>query len=467
MGARNIELRDQKDEYIWRPTELEDFNYWDYFIETYDVRAQSTTNSSDLYNYSLGSPRHSKRKLRKEGHETLPQFIGRWFPSRNDKSTLDIYRASMLALFKPWRRLEDLKPAGQTFEHAFDVFMTTCSPEFQRIMDNMEYYHTSAKAAHRDPTNIEQGPMPNLTEVMEEESSSELIDHTMLTHERDITDEDLTEAKRSVYTPADERFATRAMFFAFNAGVFDDCRGDVSDWAYPARIASLSDMQTYEEWHNRICNYMRGDGSMDYARPSFNEHGLPGVEIDEHININDPPGLTVVEQLVNTAKNYLTLAASNTVFLNAEQQRAFSIVKKHIAAQINGQAPEQLLMIVDGCGGTGKSALIEAITTMMEQSKVSSWLAKTATSGVAATRIGGMTLHSWAAVGVTSKVGSVSQSSAVTLAKRIRHIAETRYLIIDEFSMLTKSFLEMISEVRDRHHCGERQILLDIGMLPN
>ncbi|KAF9495767.1 hypothetical protein BDN71DRAFT_1363870, partial [Pleurotus eryngii] len=80
--------------------------------------------------------------------------------------------------------------------------------------------------------------------------------------------------------------------------------------------------------------------------------------------------------------------------LNTEQARAFNIVKNHVIAEIEIKSPSQLLMIVNGCGGTGKSALIQAITDTMDELKVSHWLAKTATSGVAATRISGMTLHS-------------------------------------------------------------------------
>ncbi|KAJ8581403.1 hypothetical protein M405DRAFT_703481, partial [Rhizopogon salebrosus TDB-379] len=59
-----------------------------------------------------------------------------------------------------------------------------------------------------------------------------------------------------------------------------------------------------------------------------------------------------------------------------------------------GQNPPQLLMIVHGQGGTGKTRLLQAITTLFSEMKCTSMLAKTALSGVAASQIGGKTLHS-------------------------------------------------------------------------
>ena len=58
-----------------------------------------------------------------------------------------------------------------------------------------------------------------------------------------------------------------------------------------------------------------------------------------------------------------------------------------------GRSPKQMLMIVIGPGGTGKLTLLNAITKSFEHNGVRHLLAKTAMSGVAATVIGGITLH--------------------------------------------------------------------------
>ncbi|KAG1725055.1 uncharacterized protein EDB91DRAFT_1033454, partial [Suillus paluster] len=80
--------------------------------------------------------------------------------------------------------------------------------------------------------------------------------------------------------------------------------------------------------------------------------------------------------------------------LNEEQSIAFTIVAEHVHQLLLGNNPPQLLMVVHGQAGTGKTRLLEAITDMFETVGSSERFAKTALSGVAACQIGGKTLHS-------------------------------------------------------------------------
>lgn len=449
--AGNIELRDQRDEYIFRPKEFEDFSYWDYFIETYEVSGSKREGSSQWsYEYLPGSNRTAQRKLREDGHETLPQFIGQWFPKRNHDGVDDMYCASMMALFMPWRKLTDLRSGESTFVQAFDLFMASCPDEFKRIMDNIEYYYTSAEAAHRDHATVDLGPAPDINgDVDDSDETPSTFTATPLAT-REISEEDLDDARRAIYTSADERFATRAMFFAYNAGIFEDNTQDQDNLPNPSRRASLFDIEAYEDWRERISNYMRGDIVFDRRQPTAQSSDLPGVDLDQGILVAHEPSVTLTDPSLNPSRINTTAASpGDGVTLNVEQQRALNIFKNHVHQTLNAQAPAQLLMIVNGCGGTGKSALIQAMTDTIEEFGVPQWLAKTATSGVAATRIGGMTLHSWAGIGVTRKSSAISQTSPKTLAKRTHNIAPTYYLIVDEFSMLTKSLLETLSEVSE------------------
>ena len=70
----------------------------------------------------------------------------------------------------------------------------------------------------------------------------------------------------------------------------------------------------------------------------------------------------------------------------------------HLQDHLLGKNPPQRLLIIHGQGGTGKSALLNAISSTFEELGVSHLLAKMATSGVAASIIKGQTLHSWAAL---------------------------------------------------------------------
>ena len=65
---------------------------------------------------------------RSENHNFLPNIVGPWLPQRDgEDSTRPYYYASMLALLKPWRELEDLKRDDENWEFAFNTFMETSS----------------------------------------------------------------------------------------------------------------------------------------------------------------------------------------------------------------------------------------------------------------------------------------------------------------------------------------------------
>ena len=62
--------------------------------------------------------------------------------------------------------------------------------------------------------------------------------------------------------------------------------------------------------------------------------------------------------------------------LNKEQCRAHNTIKNHLLAHLDGRKPPQLLMLILGQGGTGKSTLVRAITKIFDEWEVSQLLCK-------------------------------------------------------------------------------------------
>ncbi|CAF4087034.1 unnamed protein product [Rotaria magnacalcarata] len=84
--------------------------------------------------------------------------------------------------------------------------------------------------------------------------------------------------------------------------------------------------------------------------------------------------------------------------LNKNQNAAFMIITGHLDGldKLNkDEKREQLIMCVPGCGGTGKSQLIRAITVYFTQTNRAHKLRKLAPTSVAAAEIEGMTIHSF------------------------------------------------------------------------
>ena len=127
--------------------------------------------------------------------------------------------------------------------------------------------------------------------------------------------------------------------------------------------------------------------------------------------------------------------------MNEDQRRAYDIVDWHLHETIEGKSPPQLLMFIPGEGGVGKTKVIRDIIQNFEEKGVGDWCVKGAYTGIAASLIDGKTLHVLAGIPVRGK------QSAYTV-KKLREFWRTkRYLIIDEVSMLSRSFLAKLCRI--------------------
>lgn len=114
----------------------------------------------------------------------------------------------------------------------------------------------------------------------------------------------------------------------------------------------------------------------------------------------------------------------------------------------DGKAP-QLCMLILSQGGTGKSLLIAAIMETFEYYNQTHILAKCATTGIAATDIGGVTLHSWAGLSkrAPTKPDWLENATKKTTSKCVRNIEGKAFLVMDKISMCDKTAVYLTSEV--------------------
>ena len=104
-------------------------------------------------------------------------------------------------------------------------------------------------------------------------------------------------------------------------------------------------------------------------------------------------------------------------------------------------------MCVPGCGGTGKSQLIRAITQYFQLTKRGKMLRKLAPTSIAAAEIDGLTIHS--ILGESRKSSKKKQTRTfrpgdTKLENEWRHV---KYLIIDEMSMVGLSLLARLNRI--------------------
>jgi ATP-dependent exoDNAse (exonuclease V) alpha subunit len=137
-----------------------------------------------------------------------------------------------------------------------------------------------------------------------------------------------------------------------------------------------------------------------------------------------------------------------------------------LAVMLNGSS-----VFLTGAPGAGKTYLLnEFICRARAAGKT---VAVTASTGIAATHIGGTTIHSWSGLGIRDRLEERDKRALAANPKLIKRYNATDVLVIDEVSMLHGQRLDMVNEAskllrRSREPFGGLQVVLvgDLFQLP-
>lgn len=103
-------------------------------------------------------------------------------------------------------------------------------------------------------------------------------------------------------------------------------------------------------------------------------------------------------------------------------------------------------VFLTGEPGAGKTYVINKYIAYLEACGLS--VAVTASTGIAATHVGGMTIHSWSGIGVREwPLSPYDLDQIVSKEKVAKRIKKAHVLIIDEISMLDGKALDMVEQV--------------------
>lgn len=102
-------------------------------------------------------------------------------------------------------------------------------------------------------------------------------------------------------------------------------------------------------------------------------------------------------------------------------------------------------VFLTGEPGAGKTHTINAYVAYLRMQGIEP--AITASTGIAATHIGGMTIHSWAGIGIQNTLDKYTIDKIASTEYVVKRILKNTVLIIDEISMLSPNTLDMVDAV--------------------
>ena len=142
-----------------------------------------------------------------------------------------------------------------------------------------------------------------------------------------------------------------------------------------------------------------------------------------------------------------------------QQSQALSILKTGANVFLTGEP------------GSGKTHTINEYIAYLREREIEH--AITASTGVAATHIGGRTIHSWSGIGIASRLDSYAIDRIVSNEYVVKRVSPAKVLIIDEVSMLASETLSMVDLIlrgikRNSQPFGGLQVILvgDFFQLP-
>jgi len=102
-------------------------------------------------------------------------------------------------------------------------------------------------------------------------------------------------------------------------------------------------------------------------------------------------------------------------------------------------------VFLTGEPGSGKTHTINEFVAWLRASGIEPSI--TAATGIAATHVGGMTLHSWSGIGISDSLSSADVDRIASKEHIAKRIAKAKVLIIEEISMLSAATFEMADKI--------------------
>nr|VWO93936.1 Vacuolar protein sorting-associated protein 4 [Ganoderma boninense] len=353
-------------------------------------------------------------------------------------------------------QMGDLKPTELSWAVAFDMFESEASDADRVVLAGAQYFHECASAADGDSdeqrphgTSDGQGMLDDGEDENDYDGGgSRQMDEDGGDDEHEdasvYTEEGLQALKALRTTLAERQNADAAVAAARLCGYFPDT--ELRSWdveqATAMQNATRTDLEKLEMWREHM------DAEVDAL--TLAQEG-PTVLTNGATNgsgsitaMKNNRGATAAVSYNGGGSGERPLDPVAVRDLRTAQFRAYDIIVWHLEQTLAGNCLPPLHMVVYGEGGTGKSRVIQTVTEAFHSRESSFLLVKSAYTGIAASLIDGKTLHTIAHINVRHPGSKLSDAAKRALQAFWR---PRRYLVLDEYSMVSKTLFSLLSKL--------------------
>lgn len=440
------------DDYCYRGSCFAESCLYDYSSLVYKVKGLKGVAFSAQHPQAGTQSQHI-RKPSESRPIPIPNLLGRILfvrPESTDPKVVEDYYGLVSTLFIPWSFSNPPNPQQISWKDWFQSQLPSLSLRVIQLIDNLSLLHKSRVEAKFDrmqrsiqeasndfdDQNNTDGPC---VDGLSLESDDEMFEQT------GFEDEDQEWDKAGISSLAhridDQLYTMEGIDSTWDFGYLKDDRDVEISLDNIPRVSlyhsslPLRQLSTLIEWQLKSHSHSEVE-VLDFSEPF--EHESTESESISHIYLTDMSEFET--RITNLVMEFQ---------LNKKQLLAFKIVAHHSmsldhdsSSHLIGLGPRnQLLMGMFGEGGTGKSRVIDAICKWFSDLDRKNEILITATTGAAAIKINGQTLHS--ALGIRKE----RNTAKTAVSARIRELwRNRRYLIIDEVSMLDSSVMRSLHD---------------------
>ena len=416
------------DDYTYRGPNLVDLCLYDYCSMVYKRQRKGGIG------FTTQHPQHkSHHQFIRQGSYAIPNLLGRLLfvsKSSRDMRKQEEYYCLISWLFIPWSHHHPHMATNQSWKEFYNANMERIPPRLLHHINNLDLLHKSKEESQID---ILQQKARSNERVMNDWEGNGMPDGSDDGEVDDVID-DHDEMTTNVNAIIEEIISSPSM-------------GENDWYVHEATDANLD------------AGYLSSQSSVTSAAVNIFHHcSTPIDEMKRSIEMAKQEMMrlaerTMIDQPSKEPFVFMTGPAEmkaaiqivvDKYTLNREQARAFSIIAEHSLGQ--SKIGSQLLMGTFGEGGTGKSRVIEAIREWFTMINRDKRLIITATTGAAATKINGSTLHSAAAIPVETGDGEKQIRTGKATDKQISLWKELDYIIVDEVSMMDSKVMMQLNK---------------------